>query len=138
MKSFFEKKFEVRWSDVDPNMHARASAYMDYTDQVRVSFFDSQGLSLRKFQAMNLGPILFKSTCTFKREIHLSEIITINCKLAYLSEDYRKFKFIHEIFKENGELSCIVEVEGAWFDIAKRKVTSAPQEVIEAVKTVAV
>jgi hypothetical protein len=42
----------------------------------------------------------WKVVANYIKEVRLSEIITINCKLDYLSDDYRKWKIPHEIFNE--------------------------------------
>ncbi|MAD96353.1 MAG: thioesterase [Flavobacteriaceae bacterium] len=131
---YFEKQFEVRWADVDPNMHMRQTAYVDYTDQVRIAYFDSMGFSFLKFRKLKIGPVVFKVTSNYRKEVHLSEIITVNCKIDYVSEDFRKFKISHEIFNSMDELSCVVELEGAWLDLVQRKITVPPQEMIEIMK----
>lgn len=132
--SHFQKKFEVRWADVDPNMHLRQTAFVDYTDQVRVAYFASKGFSFLNFRKLKIGPVVFKVTSTFKREVLLSELIEINCKLDYLSEDKKKWKISHEIFNQEGVLCCIVELEGAWLDLRERKLTVPPTEVIAAMQ----
>lgn len=88
--NYFKKQFEVRWADVDPNMHLRQTAFVDYTDQVRVAYFNSKGFSFLNFRKLRIGPIVFKVTSNYKKEVHLSELITVNCKLDFLSDDFRK------------------------------------------------
>lgn len=89
---YFQKNFEVRWADVDPNMHLRHLALLDYTDQVRVDYFDSKGFSFLNFRKLKIGPVIFKVTASYREEIHLSETMTIHCKLDHLSDNYRKWK----------------------------------------------
>lgn len=92
------KNLKARWADVDPNMHLRHAALMDYTDQVRVAYFDSKGFSFLNLRKLKIGSVIFKVTTRYKKEIHLSETMTINCKLDHLSGDYRKWKISHDIF----------------------------------------
>lgn len=132
--SYFKKQFEVRWADVDPNMHLRQTAFVDYTDQVRVAYFDSKGFSFLNFRKLLIGPVVFKVTSNYKKEVHLSELITVNCKLDFLSDDYRKWKISHDIFNQKGELSCTVELDGAWLDLENRKLTTPPSEIINAME----
>jgi len=131
---YFSKQFEVRWADVDPNMHLRQTAFVDYTDQVRVAYFADKGFSFLKFRKLKIGPVVFKVTANYKKEIHLSEIISINCKLDFISEDFRKWKISHDIFNQKGELSCTVELDGAWLDLEKRKLTIPPSEIVLAME----
>ena len=41
----FEKKPEIRWSDLDPNYHVKHSAYYDYGAYSRISFFNDHGIT---------------------------------------------------------------------------------------------
>lgn len=126
----FSLKFQVKWSDVDPNMHLRNSVYMDFTDQVRIKFFHVNGISLLDFRRMHIGPILFSTTTNFRREILINEEVKVNCKLAMMTEDGRKWEILHEVFKENGELAATVIASGAWMDLTKRKLTTPPVEIV--------
>lgn len=132
--NYFQKNFEVRWADVDPNMHLRHTVFIEYTDQVRVAYFDSKEFSFLNFRKLKIGPVIFKVTASYRKEVHLSETITINCKLEHLSNDYRKWKISHDIFNQKNELSCTVELEGAWLDLKKRKLTVPPIEIIKAMQ----
>jgi acyl-CoA thioesterase FadM len=40
------KEFEVRWSDLDGNMHLANSAYINFMSHTRMSFLLEQGISL--------------------------------------------------------------------------------------------
>lgn len=131
--TLFSKSFEVRWSDVDPNMHLKQTAYIEYTDHVRTSFFAAQGFPLTKLWASQIGPITFKLEANYKREVMLGEVVSVNLKLDNLSEDNRKWTFSHDVIKENGDLSCIVTVHGAWLDLKARKIIPAPPEITEIV-----
>ena len=132
--NYFQKKFEVRWADVDPNMHLRHTAFVDYTDQVRVAYFESKGFSFLDFKKRRVGPVVFQVTSKYFKEVHLSELITINCKLDFMSDDFMKWKITHDIFNQKGELSCTVELEGAWLGLDKRKLIVPSIEIIKALK----
>lgn len=127
----FHLKFQVKWSDVDPNMHLRNSVYMDFTDQVRIKFFHVNGISLLDFREMQIGPILFSTATNFRREILINEEIMVNCKMSSMSDDGRKWTVFHELYKENGELAATVEASGAWMDLAKRKLTTPPERIMK-------
>lgn len=130
MNSFY-LKFHVKWSDVDPNMHLRHSVYLDYTDQVRIKYFDTHGVSFLDFRQLQIGPILFSTKSDFRREVLLNEQVKVNCKLSMLSTDHRKWSVLHEIFKENGDLAATVTAKGAWMDLTKRKVIVPPERLIK-------
>ena len=131
--SKFEKKFEVKWADVDPNNHLRNTVYVDYTDHVRFSYFDSQGLDYQTIRKMGIGPIFFKVTTTFYKEVLLHETVTVNLKLAHLAKDGSRWAFEHEVFKENGQVAALVEVQGAFLNLKTRKLALPTPEMNEAV-----
>src|SRR4051812_46104567 len=97
------KNVEIRWSDLDPNYHLRHSAYYDFGAYCRISFLYENGISDALMREHNIGPVLFREECMFKREIIFGDSIKISLKLRYVSADFRKFSMQHEIFKNNNE-----------------------------------
>ena len=127
----FEVKFPTIWANFDANSHMRHTAYNDYAAEVRSRFFDSQGFSLTEFAKYNIGPILFSENTNFFREIHLGENITVNLELIAASNKFERFKFKHQIIKEDHVVSAEIIVYGAWIDLNKRKLTTPPQAIID-------
>ena len=93
---------------------------------MRVRYFSEQNFSIQEFTKHNIGPILFTEETSFRKEIHLGENITVNMKLAGISENNERWKLVHEVFNEAGKLSAIIKVYGAWIDLTKRKLTAPP------------
>ena len=106
----------------------RHTAYNDYAAEVRSRFFASNGFSLTEFAKCNIGPILFSENTSFFREIKLGENIKANLILTGASEKFERFKFKHEIIKENGVIAAEINIYGAWIDLSKRKLTTPPKE----------
>src|SRR3954469_14074290 len=77
----YSKQVEVRWSDLDPNFHIRHSVYYDFGAFVRMSLLAEVGLTTEVLMQNQLGPILFREECVFKRELHFKDIVTINVVL---------------------------------------------------------
>ncbi|MFD2530437.1 MULTISPECIES: acyl-CoA thioesterase [Polaribacter] len=127
----FKVTFNTKWSDFDPNRHMRHTAYNDYAAEVRVRYFAKYNFSIEEFTKHNLGPILFTEETSFRKEIHLGENITVNLKLQGLSENNERWKIVHEVFNEQGKLSAIIKVYGAWIDLTKRKLRTPPEETKE-------
>lgn len=124
----FQVNFATKWSDFDPNRHMRHTAYNDYAAEVRVRYFAEYNFSIDEFTKHNLGPILFTEETSFRKEIHLGENITVNIKLQGISEKNERWKIVHEVFNEAGQLSAIIKVYGAWIDLTKRKLRVPPIE----------
>ena len=127
----FQVKFKTKWSDFDPNRHMRHTAYNDYAAEVRVRYFQENGLSINEFAKLNIGPILFKEETSFYKEIHIGENITVKMELEGVSKGIERWRFKHQIFNENGLLSAEIKVYGAWIDLIKRKLTSPPKQFVE-------
>ena len=132
----FSVGFTSRWADFDPNNHMRHSAYTDYAAEARVRMFNEYGLNLTEFNKLNIGPILFREETIFRREIRLSEDISVEVFLKGISENGERFKFSHKIFKTEGSLAAEVEIYGAWLDLKTRKLTKPPKIVLEALKDI--
>lgn len=127
----FEVSFPTIWANFDANAHMRHTAYNDYAAEVRSRFFSTNGFSLTEFAKHNIGPILFSENTTFYREILLGENIKANLILTGASSKFERFKFRHEIVKENGVISATIDIYGAWIDLTKRKLTTPPEEMFK-------
>ena len=131
----YQKEIAVRWSDVDQNRHVRHSAYYDYGAHIRIRFFAEHGYGAERFQALNIGPIMFKEECSFLKELHPEDIITINIKKGDLREDGSRWVLHHEIFNQDGQKCAHLSIQGAWIDLAKRKLTTPPADIAQALHT---
>ena len=126
----FSLPIQIRWSDIDQNRHLRHSAYYDYGAMARIGCFNEQGLTTTKLEELNIGPILFREEAIFKREIKFEDKIVIDMQLLKSTPDYGRWSIRHQLFKEDKTLAAIITVEGAWIDIAKRKL-AVPNEYIQ-------
>ncbi|MTI22200.1 acyl-CoA thioesterase [Fulvivirga sp. RKSG066] len=127
----YKTTFEVKWAEVDPNMHLRHTAYLDFADQARIRFFRANGFSFNKLMQMGIGPIIFGTETDYRKEILLSETITIDCELLEQSSDGRKWKIKHDVYKEDGSHAATLTYRGAWMDIRARKLTAPPEEIVK-------
>ncbi|MBL1408789.1 acyl-CoA thioesterase [Sphingobacterium faecale] len=117
---------QVLWSQIDANRHLRHSAYADFCAQARSNMLKTMGLSLDIFAKEKIGPILFREELIYKKEIHLDEYIKVEVFLTKLNLKNARFSFQHVIYKENGEKAAEVNVDGAWLNLAERKLTDIP------------
>jgi acyl-CoA thioester hydrolase len=124
----FKVTFPTKWSDFDPNRHMRHTAYNEYAAEVRIRYFAEHHFSIEEFTKHNIGPVLFTEETSFRKEIHIGEDISVNIKLSGLSENNERWKIVHEVFNEAGQLSAVIKVYGAWIDLTKRKLTVLPKE----------
>ncbi len=127
----FSANFEVKWADVDPNMHLRHTVYLDYADQTRIRFFNQHGVTFNKLMKMRIGPVIFSTRSSFLKEVMLNERVSIDCTLLEMSEDGRKWRIGHSLHKEDGTLAAEMEYQGTWLDLNERKVTAPPEEIVK-------
>jgi acyl-CoA thioester hydrolase len=123
----FSKKIEIRWSDIDPNFHLRHSVYYDMGAFVRISFMTENGLTPFIMQQNNIGPILFREECIFKREIHFNDSVEVDVRLLKSTPDMSRWTMIHDVWKNGDTLSAIITIDGAWIDTEKRKLAIPPE-----------
>lgn len=118
---------QVLWSQIDANRHLRHSAYADFCAQARSNMLTKVGLSLDEFAENQIGPILFREELIYHREVKLDEYIKVSTELSKYNTTNDRFSFVHKIFKSNGQIAAIIHVDGAWLDLAVRKLTSLPE-----------
>lgn len=119
---------QVLWSQLDPNMHLRHSAYADFCAQARSNMLQEFGLSLQELNQRKIGPILFREELKYYREIGLNETVRVTAELRRFNVHNSRFSFRHIILKENDVQAAVIEVDGAWIDTVKRKLTTIPGE----------
>ena len=117
---------QVMWAQVDANNHLRHSAYADMAAQARLNLLNRIGLTFSEFSRHHLGPVLFREELIYLREIRLDDYVRVTVVLTRTTEDYSRFSFRHEIYRSDGTKCAVVTVDGAWLDIAKRKLTTLP------------
>ena len=125
------RTYETLWADMDPNKHMRHTAYNDYAAQVRVAFMAEHGLGLDVMEKLHLGPVLFREETRFLKEVRMGETIKVDMRLAGMSKDGERWKMRHNIYKQNDKIAAIITVEGAWIDMATRKLTPPPADMLE-------
>lgn len=121
-------KGQVLWAHIDANRHLRHSAYADFCAQARVNMLKEMGLSLAELGKRQIGPILFREELVYYKEIHQDEHIYVKILMTQYNKHNSRFSFRHEIYKVPNVLAAVVNVDGAWLDLTKRKLTSLPDE----------
>ena len=125
--SNFIVPIQIRWSDIDQNRHLRHSAYYDYGAMVRMRYLNEHGLTTEKMEELQVGPILFREEALFKKEIVLEDEITVNVEIVSAREDYSRWSLRHTFFKEGDKLAAIINMDGAWLDLTKRRLAQPPE-----------
>lgn len=122
----FSRTLHVGWGDLDFNGHMRNTAYLDKAGDVRMMYFASHGFSIRDFERLRFGPVVFKDELEYFRELRLLEPIRVTLTLMGLSPDLRKFRLRNEFYRDDGELAVRLDSTGGWLDLATRKLAVPP------------
>ncbi|MBS1682249.1 MAG: acyl-CoA thioesterase [Bacteroidetes bacterium] len=125
----FSLPIQIRWSDIDQNRHLRHSAYYDYGAMVRITCFAKQGLTTQRLEELHIGPILFREEAIFKREIKFEDKISVDLQLLRSLPDFSRWSIRHHFYKEDKTLAAVINIDGAWIDLAKRKLTVPHTEI---------
>ncbi len=137
MSEVYNQEFHIRWADLDPNGHMRHTAYGDLCAATRFAYLESLGFTMKKFSELKIGPVIFNENVHYLSEILPGDKARVNIRVKGLSEDGRKWKMLHEIYRlSDGKLSATLEISGAWFDLLKRKVTFPPNILQEKIKSI--
>lgn len=124
----YRKQVEIRWSDLDPNFHLRHSVYYDWGAFVRMSYMTEFGITPALLLQLQIGPILFREECTFKREIGFQDKVEISLELYKCTRNMSRWGMRHEIWKNGETLCAILHADGAWLDTRLRKLAIPPDQ----------
>jgi acyl-CoA thioester hydrolase len=122
------REIEIRWADLDPNFHLRHSAYYDYGANCRVYFLDEHGLSAAKMEQLHFGPILFREEAVFRKEVRMSDKLTMDLQVVKARQDFSRWTIRHQLIKNGAILAAVITVDGAWINTQERKLATPPGE----------
>jgi acyl-CoA thioester hydrolase len=112
---------QIRWADLDPNFHLRHSVYYDWGAYCRIHFLYEHQLTAEVMQRLNIGPIIFREECIFKKEIKFGDEISIDMTVMQARKDFSRWTVRHQIFKNKDILSAILTLDLAWLNVSERK-----------------
>ena len=117
--------FEVLWCFIDANGHMRHTGYSDFATCVRVKYLKDMGHGLESMNETRIGPVVLREFIEYRREVKLGDAIRVFFELSGESEDKSLWQVRHNIYRlSDKKLSCVIDMQGAWFDLNKRKISS--------------
>jgi acyl-CoA thioester hydrolase len=125
----FSLDVQLRWSDLDPNFHLRHSVYYDWGALCRVMFLNKYGLDAGVMTALQVGPILFREECVFRKEVRSGDAVSIDLKLLKARPDFSRWSIQHQILKDGTTVAALLTVDGAWLHTVQRKLATPPEQV---------
>lgn len=127
----YKKNPEVRWADLDPNFHMLHSRYYDLGAYIRMCFLVEHDLTPEVMKEQQLGPILFREECVFKREIKFGDRVEINLVMLKAKKDGSRWSMQHQIVINGDTLAAVITVDGAWMHTQKRRLATPPSSFAE-------
>ena len=124
------KEFEIRWSDLDANLHLGNSTYIDYMSHTRMSFLTESNLGLVIMLENNLGPITLYEHIHYFKEIKPRETVKVSLEISGHSADGRFILFEHNFYNPEGKNLAYAEILFSWIDIEKRKFGIVPKKLL--------
>ena len=132
----YSKKLEIRWADLDPNFHVLHSKYYDFGAYCRMAFLTEHGITPAVMIENNIGPIIFREECIFKREIKFGDEVEVFLKLSKCNEDSSRWTMVHELWTNGNTLAAIITIDGAWINTNLRKLAKPGNLCVEALKLI--
>lgn len=132
----YSKKLEIRWADLDPNFHVLHSKYYDYGAYCRMAFLTEHGITPAVMKENNIGPIIFREECIFKREIKFGDELEVFLELSKCNEDASRWSMVHELWINKDTLAALINIDGAWIDTKIRKLASPPEICMHGIKLI--
>ena len=127
----YRKSVEMRWADLDANQHVTHSKYYELGAHCRMGFLVEKGFTTDWFRAQDLGVILFREECVFRRELHAGEQVNVTMQLTRCRKDGSRWSVRHEILKQDGTVAAVIQADLAWMQVSLRKLTAPPQEMTD-------
>lgn len=122
----YSKKLEIRWADLDPNFHVLHSKYYDFGAYCRMAFLTEHGITTALMMENNIGPIIFREECIFKREIKFGDELEVFLKLSKCNEDGSRWSMVHELWTNGNTLAALITIDGACINTTIRKLAKPP------------
>jgi acyl-CoA thioester hydrolase len=128
----YSKTVEVRWADLDPNFHVLHSKYYDFGAYVRMSFLTENGITPEALSMYNIGPIIFREECFFRKEIKFRDVVKVTLLLSKVKKDASRWTMKHKVILNDNTIAAQITVDGAWMDTVIRKLATPPAAFVNA------
>ena len=125
----YQKTMIAGWGDMDFNAHMRNTAYLDKSADLRMMYFADSGFPMSEFMRLRLGPVVRKDEVEYFKEFKLLDELLVTMSLAGLSDDGSRMKLRNEFFRGD-ELAARVTSSAGWLDLATRKLTCPPADLL--------
>lgn len=92
-----------------------------------MKYLNQHGLTTEKMEELQVGPILFREEAKFRRELKLEDKLTVDVEMVSARNDFSRWSLRHNFLKEDQTIAAIINMDGAWLDLVKRKLADPPE-----------
>lgn len=131
----WERRYQIRWRDLDASGHVANSAYLDLCSDARFAFLSEAGFGPRRFTEHGVGPVVFRDEITYVRELRLLDIVKVTLELVGAAPDGSRWRLNQRVVHE-GEVAIALTSEGSWLDLRSRDLTLPPTDLAAALWTI--
>ncbi len=128
MPNPYLKPFEVRWSDIDANMHLIHTAYSGYMAHTRMCYLADHGIDMNALAKASLGPVLLNEHIHFIKEVRPHETVYVDISLSGVDPQYRILQFDQGLYKSDGHIAAFSRLMIGFIDMKERKLATIPMK----------
>ena len=121
-----EYNYKIDKSFIDFNGHLAEFGYYYYGVNGLRKLCEDKGCTPKLYEELEIGPITFQTTVSFKREVRENSMIIVNPRITSMSEDCKKWSSQSDIMNARRELCASIVSNGAFMDHVSRKVALPP------------
>jgi acyl-CoA thioester hydrolase len=130
------KDFEIRWSDLDANLHLGNSAYTNLMTHARMSYLSELGFDHKTLIKHRLGPVVFYEHMYYFKEVLPGSTVKVSVEVKGLSEDGMFFEFHQNFYNDQGKNVARCEMMGSWMSWETRKLVALQGELLAGMRNV--
>lgn len=131
----FQRRFEVRWADLDANRHVRNTAFSEYATHTRFAFLASAGFPQARFEELRFGPVMFREETRFRREVLFGDVLTVSVRCSGLAADGSQWRVVQDVVRSDGREAAVLTIEGAWMDLESRRLMAPPEDLLAVMRS---
>jgi acyl-CoA thioester hydrolase len=112
------------------NRHLRHSAYSDFATQARMDMMKDIGVDMKVFEKFKFGPVIFKEEIKYLREFEIGDKLSVQTELSKWNKRRHFWPMQHQIIKNDDKVGAKISIDGAWLDVANRKMMLLNEELL--------
>lgn len=133
----FLREYELRWNDIDANMHLANSSYLMLFAQTRMAFLESLGFTLSEMAKRRIGPVVFHESIIYFKEVMYGKPVKVSLEVKGLSEGGKFFSFEHNLYDAKGRNCARSPIMGGWISLETRKLIDLPDDLLDTLRDIA-